>query len=301
MIGGLDFVLGQTLVTAIPSIVTRLGFQPPDDAWRQRVSQGTGLWLNCALVDLREDRHRRSTEVRFDPVTQQRRRAPFLLRCHYLISAWNSAKDSQSVPASVQEHALIGQVVTTLVDASSLTPAAVLLPAELATLPTDWQEASFDIDLLPPEGFPKLAEFWGTMGRGAPWRPSVWLVVTVPVALEPSRIDGIVTTLVAGLGQDVPTAEPLESLDGLGGVVLDASGSHAGAPVPVASALVTLTDAAGNLRGRAVCQDDGRFVLTGVPPGSYLVSARAAAHAPLPPAPLTVPPPGPGPLKLQFT
>jgi hypothetical protein len=57
----------------------------------------------------------------------------------------------------------------------------------------------------------------------------------------------------------------------------------------------------GNLRGRAVSRADGRFVLTGIPPGSYLVSARAAAHAPLPPAPLTVPPPGSGPLELKFT
>jgi hypothetical protein len=255
------------------------------------------LWLNCALVDLREDRHRRSTEVRFDPATQHRRRAPLLLRCHYLISAWNSAKDSVSVPASVQEHALIGRVVAAMVDAGSLVPAAVLLPAELATLPADWQETSFDLDVVPPEGFAKLAEFWGTMGRGAPWRPAVWLVITVPVASAPSRVDGIVTTLMTDMAQ---SGGPSEALDGIGGVVLDASGAHASAPVPVGDALVTLTDAAGHLRGRAASRADGRFVLTGVPPGSYLVTARAAAYPPRPPTSLTVPPTGSGPLELRF-
>src|SRR6476661_8535482 len=127
MIDGVDLVLRQTLVTAIPSLSSRVGFQPPDDTWRQRVGAGTGVWLNCALVDLREDRHRRSTEVRVERDPLRRVFPPFLLRCHYLLSAWNSAKESQAVPAAMGEHALLGQVVAALLAVAPLTPASVLL------------------------------------------------------------------------------------------------------------------------------------------------------------------------------
>src|SRR6476620_9790322 len=151
MIDGVDLVLRQTLVTAIPSLSSRVGFQPPDDTWRQRVGVGTGVWLNCALVDLREDRHRRSTDIRVERDPLRRTYPPFLLRCHYLLSAWNSAKESEAVPAVMQEHALLGQVIAALVEQGPLTPATVLLPTELSTLPAPWQEMSFDTDVLPPE------------------------------------------------------------------------------------------------------------------------------------------------------
>jgi Pvc16 N-terminal domain/Carboxypeptidase regulatory-like domain len=301
MIDGLDLVVRQTLVAAVPLLNSRIGFQPPNDVWRQRVGAGTGVWLNCALVDLREERHRRSTEIRIERDPMRRFQAPFLLRCHYLLSAWNSAKDSEAVAASIQEHALLGQVVATLVEGAPLTPSQVLLPVELATLPVDWREASFDTDVLPAEGFPKIAEFWGTMGRSAPWRPVVWLAVTVPVSPAPTLVDGIVTTLLTSLGQGVPVPDSSETLLGLGGLVLDATGLHAAAPIPVDDALVTVTDPAGRLQARSLTGPDGHFVLDGIPPGTYLVSARAAAHLPTPPLALTVPSPNPGPLEVQFT
>ena len=94
------------ILAELPQLSGKVGFQPPDDAWRQRVGAGTGVWLNCALVDLRENRERRTTGVRVERDPVRRVRPPFLLQCHYLLSAWNSAKDSDAVEASVQEHAL---------------------------------------------------------------------------------------------------------------------------------------------------------------------------------------------------
>lgn len=295
MIDGVDLVLGQTLVAALPQLAGRVGFQPPDDGWRQRVGAGTGVWLNCALVDLREDRPRRPTGIRVRHDPPRRERPPFLLRCHYLISAWNSAKDSAAVAASVAEHALLGRVVATLAERGALTPADVLVPSELATLPAEWRESDLDTDLLPAEGFPKIAEFWGTLGRAVPWRPVVWLVVTVPVVPEPTAVDGVVTTLLTSLG---PVGETLAAV---GGRVEDAAGPQAGSPVPVPQALVTLTDSAGRLRARAISGADGSFVLDGVPPGDHLVTARAPGRAALPPVPVTVPAPTAGPIRLQFT
>jgi len=301
MIDSLDLVIRQTLVAEIPSLANRLGFQPPDDAWRQRVGAGTGIWLNCALVDLREDRHRRSNEVRIERDPTRRVLAPYLLRCHYLLSAWNSAKDSAAVQATTAEHGLLGRVVHTLVERAPLTPSSVLVPAELAGLPTAWRGAAFDTDVLPPEGFAKIPEFWGSMGRAAPWRPVVWLAVTVPVAPEPIVVDGIVTTIITSAGSGRP-AQDSEPLVGFGGLVLDATGVHAAAPVPVGEALVTLADpGSGTLLGRTLTDAKGRFVLDGLAPGTYDVAARATALPPMAPHTVTLPEPTPGPLELQFT
>jgi len=294
VIDGLDLVIRHTLLAEIPSLAGRIGFQPPNEAWRQRVGAGTGLWLNCALVDLREDRKRRSTEIRVEHDPMRRVQSPFLLRCHYLLSAWNSAKDSEAIQASVAEHGLLGRVVAALVDRGVLTPAEVLLPTELSGLPTAWREASFDTDILPPEGFPKVPEFWGTLGRSSPWRPVVWLAVTVPVSPEPRLVDGIVTTVIGGLGRGRPP-EATETLLTVGGLLLDAAGAT------VDDGLVTLTDPAGHLLGRALTGGDGRFVFDGMPPGSYRVSARAADHPAIGPQDVTLPAPTSGPLELQFT
>lgn len=279
MIDSLDLVLRQTITSAVPALVNRVGFQPPDEAWRQRVGAGAGVWLNCALVDLREDRVRRSTEIRLERDPLRRVHAPFQLRCHYLLSAWNSAKDSAAVAASMQEHAVLGRVVAALLETGALTPAHVLLPAELTALPSAWRESSFELDILPPEGFAKIPEYWGTMGRGTPWRPVVWLAVTVPVAPEPTTVDGIVLTIVTSFGAGGDTRDTVLTI---GGAVTDAAG-------PVADALVLLSDAAGRLVARSETDGAGRFVLAGVTPGDYTVTARAAAHAAPASAPVTLP------------
>lgn len=311
MIDGLDLVLRQTILAALPSLTDKIGFQPPDEAWRQRVGAGTGVWLNCALIDLREDRHRRTTDIRVDRDPPRRVLPPFLLRCHYLLSAWNSAKESPAVPAAMGEHALLGQVIAALLEAGPLTPSAVLLPVELAALPVAWREGSLDTDLLPPEGFGKIAEFWGTMGRATAWRPVAWVAVTVPVEPAPTPIDGLVTTILtsAVITSTVITGAPLTATAGaipadhtlltVGGVVRDVR--DPANPMAVGEAMVSLTDPAGHLRARALTGDDGRFVLDSVSPGDYAASVRSTGRPVLGPVPLTLPAATSAPVELTYT
>jgi hypothetical protein len=293
VIDALDTIIAKTLVAAIPTLANRIGFQPPDRTWRDQVSAQPGAWLNCALVDLREDRARRSTGVRVERDPSQRVLPPFLLRCHYLISAWNSANENPpAVSATRAEHSLLGKVVAALAEHTPLRAAAVLLPAELATIPSAWRETTLDTELLPPDGFGKLAEFWQTMGTGSPWRPVVWLAVTVPVSPEPIVSDGVVTTILTSLGTG-PAAENPETLLAVGGQVSDQAG------LPVADALVLVTDAAGHLAARASTGADGRFVADGLAAGTYTLTARAAGQPAFAPLVVSVPTAAAGPLQLQ--
>jgi Pvc16 N-terminal domain/Carboxypeptidase regulatory-like domain len=303
VIDAVDWVLRESIVAAMPGLATRIGFQRPDDGWIQRLGSSQGVWLNCYLVDLREDRHRRSNDTWVRPAGNgfQRRHAPFRVRCQYLLSAWNPAKDSDQVRATEQEHSLLGSVVQALVEAAPLRPAAVLTPADLALVPAEWHELSLDTDILPPDGFAKLAEFWGTMGRPAPWRPVAVVVITVPLPTAGQSVDGIVQAVVTSIGDGVPLPGAVEELADVGGVVLDASGAHAAVPVPVPGALVTANDPAGGLAARVTAGSDGRFVLDGLRPGTYSVLVRAAG-LPTPAAVLTEVPPDTGAvLELRIT
>ena len=293
MIAALDTLIQRSLISEIPALANRIGFQPPDQAWRDQVSAQPGDWLNCALVDLREDRSRRATGVRVEPDPTRRVLPPFRLRCHYLISAWNSVREtSPAVSGTRAEHALLGRVITALVERIPLRPGAVLTPGELASLPELWREAELDTELLPPEGFGKVAEFWQSMGASSPWRPVVWLAVTVPVAPHPRAVDGVVTTVISSLSRETPPRAS-ETLLGVAGLVRDQSGS------PVAGALILVSDTSGQLAARTTSGSDGEFVVAGLSAGSYTFTARAVNQPPFVPVQVSIPAPAIGPVHLQ--
>ena len=58
-------------------------------------------------------------------------------------------------------------------------------------------EAELPTSILPVEGFPKLPEFWGTMGVNHRWKPAVYLVVTLPVVLPTEVAGPMVTTRIS--------------------------------------------------------------------------------------------------------
>lgn len=295
MIDILDLIIRETLIAGVPGLTgARIGFQPPDDDWRQRVGASTGVWVNCALVDLREDRHMRQNirrRITTGSVTVERRE-PARIRCHYLITAWNAAKDSAQMPATEQEHTVLGAVLAVLLDADPMVASAVLTPEQLAKVPSTLRESELPVEVVPPEGFTKLAEFWGTVGRATSWRPAVYLIVTMPVPEPDRRIDGVVHTVLTSYAGGPPAGDDgsVGQLADVGGIVLDATGGPAAAPVPVPDADVVLEDPAGRESARARTDDDGRFVLVRIAPGEYL--ARVTASGLPPPAPQAVRIPG---------
>ncbi|MEV4937436.1 Pvc16 family protein [Streptomyces zaomyceticus] len=187
MIDALDLVLRKVFLSHVPDLAdSRIGFQPPNEAWRQLVNGApTHMHLNCYLVELREDRRLRQNVRERETSGPQitRGRAPVQVRCQYLVSAWHGSPNSLQMPATEHEHATLGAVMSALLAVSPLVPSALLTPDELKGVPETLRERALAVELLPPEGFPKLAEFWGTMGRPTAWRPVVPFAITAPVHL----------------------------------------------------------------------------------------------------------------------
>ena len=137
----------------------QIGIQPPDNLW---ISDVNGFnppkGLNVYLADVRENRKLRTNE-RIDraPVNGAvyREPAPSRFDCHYLISAWSGSTDRKA--KTIDEHKILAEALTVLVEERAIAVGGLDLPTSIA----------------PPEGFPKLAEFWGTMGEKHRWKPAI--------------------------------------------------------------------------------------------------------------------------------
>ena len=275
MIPSVDATLRRLFETRVPLLAAggpvtldQVGFQPPDAAWRTHVKGlGTDRALNAYLVDLRENRRLRSPDrtTRIDAGGHEiQRPLPVRVDCHYLVTAWSNAQEDQG--RTSDEHELLHETLTALVGAQPLVPREVFAPAALpGGFPDLIAGAELPTVVARDEGFPKLAEFWGTMGDRVAWKPAVWLVVTVPVPL-PSHDAGPLVT--ATITRYLPGGDELVNA---GGEVRDGAGD------PVGGAWVRLhTEPAGALVARAVTGADGRFVFTGLVAGSYRLIAGAA-------------------------
>jgi hypothetical protein len=157
---------------------------------------------------------------------------PAWVDAHYLISAWDSSTNPSDREKPIREQRLLEAVSAALLAGDSLSPAEVYAPpteaeraaiaAVLGAVAADaaadalavsrlaqldaWAEEfrvppGLPFDVLPPDGFSKLSEFWTTMGQGTAWRPVVYLVASVPVVLAPSFDYPLVTTMTTVSGQ----------------------------------------------------------------------------------------------------
>ena len=207
---------------------------------------------------------------------------PAWIAAHYLISAWSKGQDrsaatlaEQRVLAAVSAALLSGdpftpnavyrdptddEVEAALGQAGAaggaLGGAAGIAAARLATRerlaraartqlelwPEEFRTPGLDYRVLPPDGFPKISEFWTTMGPGSTWKPAVYLVASVPVKLPDAEPGPIVRGISSNVGQaDDATAERLTAGTAhpwhqIGGRVL----SFPEPQVPISGARVTL-------------------------------------------------------------
>jgi hypothetical protein len=296
MIDALDNMLEQLFLTTIDEITdpSQVGFEPPDDKWRGYVSGlGTGgkavNALNVYLADVRENRILRSNErVRdFQNGLFTDTPAPRRVDCHYLISAWSSATANlPTVEPTVDEHALLYKTIASLMDAEPFIASQIYgsagLPAGFPAIIADFQLPSV---ILPVEGFPKLAEFWGAT-KTVHWKPAVYLIVTLPVVLPLTIAGPMVTTRIAEY-QFVGSGQTVETLIQVGGSVVAAASGN-----PLPGAWLMLEDSSGSPLKTTTTSADGHFTFGGLTAGNYQLRVRAQGfQEPIPPIKVAVPSP----------
>lgn len=257
-----------------PAPVTeeQVSFGAPDTHWRTQVKNNQRNTLDVYLVDLRENRKLRSNErartVESGVVTQEP--APARLDCHYLITAWSPVVHiTPAIDATLDEHALLYQTSAVLFRNSPLNASRVY-PAGSAALAAwgRFRDVDLPTSVAPVEGFQKISEFWSNMGSDAPWKPSVYLVVTLPIELLVEAAGPLVTTRVTEYRQS-GRAETAEVWIQIGGRVTNASG------VPVQNAWVQLETTAGVPLRSANTNELGRFTFGDLRAGRYRLRARA--------------------------
>ena len=297
MIDHLDALLHRLLRNSISELSAdgQVRFQPPDEDWRGMVPGITDAGgnpansLNVYLVELRENRKLRSNarERTAQGGDWYEVPPPRRVDCHYLISAWSPVAPSMSLDPTPDEHALLAEAARVLGAHDELDPVAIYaLSNPPQTPPAPIADERFPITLLPVEGFPKYAEFWGTMGEKNRWKPCIYSVITVALRDRPVRAGPMVTTtftrtLLRGQPDTGRTRHHI------GGVV------HDGAPVPqpVPLAWVELLTPAGLRVAFTRADREGRFVFEDVAEGGWQLRASAAAQGVSPVRAIEVPEP----------
>jgi hypothetical protein len=301
MLDYIDNMLRQLFVTKVLGITSPLQvrFQPPDDDWRTYVSTLGQLALNVYLVEMKENREMRlsgrTRTVNGGSITETP--LPRYVDVHYLITAWDPATPQPGVEPNIVEHGLLWDATSALMDADPLDPTEIYAPSLLpAGFPPIIAAAELPTTVLPPEGFGKHAEFWGTMpGNNNPWRPSVLLILTLPVTLLPYATYPMVTTRITEY--DSPGGSGQELWAEIGGTVSNATVFPA---VPVAGASVTIFNSDGVQLAATTTDSNGRFIFNLLRPGNYQLHFAAQSFPIPPPRNITIPSPT-GEYNLQFT
>jgi hypothetical protein len=152
---------------------------------------------------------------------------PTYFDCHYLISAWSAAEDSELTNPVLDEHLVLAEASRVLLRNPEVIPGAI----GVAGGGEVFQQARVNLSVAPPEPPRVLNDFWSTMRL--PWRPAIMLVVTAPMDLfQDSPPAQAVTTFVQRLGR-IGEADSEEWID-IGGFVIRAADNQ-----PIAGATVT--------------------------------------------------------------
>jgi hypothetical protein len=255
-------VLDSGWTTTPPPAKPGFFFTVPDENWQTKVKAGLGIRLNVYLYEVRENRNFRRAEwdtLKLPGGTAVLSQPPVYLDCHYLISAWSAAEDSELTSPVLDEHQVLAEAMRVLLRNPDVVPGALGVPGGSPV----FKEAHVYLTVAPPEPPRVLNDFWSTMKL--PWRPAVMLVVTAPLdLLLDAPLSPVVTSLIqryALIGD--PTVE--EWIE-IGGLVLKAADQS-----PIAGATVVRLD-----NNDIVTTDaQGRYVFAGIRRGTYTFRASA--------------------------
>ncbi len=299
MIKIFDTILRDLLLSQVPGLTdeSQVRFDPPDDAWRTYVSNlvvagQPALAINIYMVDLRENRRLRSNEraVVSGVDFLETQPAPGRVDCHYLLSAWSPAQSTPMTEPTIDEHNLLYAVLAVLMNAAPFNPSRIYPPgsADLLAVPELIRSSDLPTQVAPLEGFPKLFEFWATMGTNHRHKPAIHLAVTLPVVLRTEVAGPMVTTRVTSY----PISNKPETVEveiQIGGRVFNAG---AVPPAPLAGAWVQIQSAAGDPLQETISNGLGQFTFLGLRPGNYRLAWRAPGFA-LPAGPRSIQVPSP--------
>jgi len=259
----IERVLDTGWTTTPPPLKPGFFFTIPDEAWRTRVRAGLGMRLNIYLYEFRENRNFRRAS--WDQAELPNRTfvlspPPTYLDCHYLISAWSPAEDSELTNPVLDEHLLLAEATRVLLRNPEVIPGAI---GVVGGGPV-FQEARVNLTVAPPEPPRVLNDFWSTMRL--PWRPATMLVVTAPLdLLQDSPPVEAVTTFVQSLARIDGTITE-EWID-FGGFVVQSSNN-----TPIAGATVTRLP-----QNQSVTTDSqGRYIFRRLKRGMQRFRASAA-------------------------
>lgn len=241
-------------------------FTVPDEDWRTKVKAGgTQLRLNIYLYEVRENANFRRSA--WDPVPLADRtvvlsKPPAYFDCHYLISAWSPAEDSEAISPVRDEHEVLAEALRVLMRNPDVIPAAL----GVAGGGPVFQAAHVYLTVAPPEVPRVLNDFWSTMKL--PWRPAIQLIATAPLDLLLDAPPApLLTTFVQRYVLIGGTAGNVDERIQIGGWVLRNSDDS-----PIAGASVRLT-----ATGEEVITDaGGRYTFAGLRRGVHRLRAVAA-------------------------
>jgi hypothetical protein len=286
MLQEVDNLLRHLFIREIDSITDedQVRFQPPDEDWRSFVaSLGTRIALNVYLTDMRENRKLRTNErlrdVHDGIITETN--APRRVDCYYLLSAWSPMTIMAGTEPTLDEHQLLYKVIEVLMRQQSLIPREIYANAMPSGFHNEIADSELPITILPVDGFPKYAEFWGTMGSVHPWKPAIYLTVTIPVLMLQQVAGPLVTTRITEFRQ-TGNPETSEVWIQIGGTVLD---QRQDPPSPIPYASVRLETESGNaaVAGEPLQAAEtnalGRFTFSGLHAGRYRLRVRAPGLA----------------------
>lgn len=238
--------------------VVDIRFETPNREWSSRISVPT---LNCYLFDIRENLSLRQQGRQLEPKEpgELLRRQPALwFDLTYLITAWTQAIED--------EHMLLWQALLTLAQHRALPPERLAEGLRGRAAPIYTSVARPDSVLKSP------GEFWSALENQL--KPSISYTLTLSVEREQLLQVTPVSSVLFGVqwagsrnGRAVPAGAPERRRRAwIAGVVRD----EAGQTVPGAAVQVE------GLAMQALSDDEGRYRLGALMPGSYTLVASSA-------------------------